>query len=119
MLKDAFSDLGYIPIALLCVGLLAVYQFATPNSALTQQAAECVVETLTAQEAAAENEFMRATADIPSGRPKQILQIARQWESPERVERARQANLSRIRSALPAQVSLRFGERWPRFEAGC
>jgi hypothetical protein len=96
MLKGAFSDLGYIPIVALCVGLLAAYQIAAPNSALTQQAAECVVETLNAQEAAAENEFMRATADIPWGRLKQILQVAGQWESPERVERARQANLRRI-----------------------
>jgi hypothetical protein len=96
MLKDAFSDLGYIPIAALCVGLLAAYQIATPNSALTQQAAECVVETLDAQEAAAENEFLKATDGIPWGELKQILQIARQGESPERAERARQANLRRI-----------------------
>ena len=88
--------MGYIPIAALCVGLLAAYQIATPNSALTQQAAECVVETLNAQEAVAENELTRAASGMPFGQLLQILQIARQLESPERVDRARQANLRRI-----------------------
>jgi hypothetical protein len=96
MLKDAFSDLGYIPIAALCVGLLAAYQIATPNSALTQQAAECVVETLNAQEAASRDEFIRAWSGVPVDQVLQIFQIARQSENPERAEGARQANLRRI-----------------------
>jgi hypothetical protein len=96
MLKDAFSDLGYIPIAALCVGLLAAYQIASPNSALTQQAAVCVVETLNAQEAASGDEFARAISGIPTDQVLQMLQTARQWQSPETVERARQANLRRF-----------------------
>jgi nitrogen fixation/metabolism regulation signal transduction histidine kinase len=97
MFERTLFNLGYVLIAVLCVALLAAYQIATPNLALTQQATECVVETLNAQEATSKDEFVKATEGIPFGRLMQILQMARQLDSHERDETARQANFMRIK----------------------